>query len=245
MDFGLEGRVALVTGASGGLGFSSAKMLLGEGANVVINSRSADKLGAAKAQLDSLGLRGQVEVFAADVTEADVPGALVDFAVQTFGPVDVLVANSGGPPPARALEITDEQIQSAVNSNMVATVRLVRKCLPQMTERGWGRVAAITSISVKQPLGNLSLSNLSRTALWAWAKTAAADLVGTGVTLNLVCPGFHSTDRLLEVGGAPNGFPMGDPDDFGKIVAFLCSQAAGYISGSAVSVDGGWSSGLL
>jgi 3-oxoacyl-[acyl-carrier protein] reductase len=107
---------------------------------------------------------------------------------------------------------------------------------------GWGRICCITSWSIKQPVRDLSLSNVARTGLWAWAKTAAYDLFSTGVTLNLICPGSHATDRMVQLGGSG---VMGDPGDFGRIVAFLCSQPAGYISGTAVMVDGAASAGLL
>jgi 3-oxoacyl-[acyl-carrier protein] reductase len=143
----------------------------------------------------------------------------------------------------RALEITDEQIATAVNANLVTSIRLIREGLPLLQSGGWGRICCITSWSVKQPMPDLALSNLARTGLWAWAKTAAADLFPSGVTLNLASPGSHATDRRREIGGDIR--TMGNPADFGRIVAFLCSQSASFISGTAVMVDGAASVGLL
>jgi 3-oxoacyl-[acyl-carrier protein] reductase len=160
-----------------------------------------------------------------------------------FGALDILVANAGGPPPGRALDLTDAQIATALNANLTTSVRLVREALPLLQTGGWGRICCITSYSIKQPIPTLALSNLARTGLWAWAKTAAADLFPSGVTLNLACPGPHATDRMRQLGGDPD--VMGDPADFGRIVAFLCSQPAAFVSGTAVMVDGATSTGLL
>jgi 3-oxoacyl-[acyl-carrier protein] reductase len=153
------------------------------------------------------------------------------------------VANAGGPPAGRALDVDDDQIQAAVNANLLTSVRLVREALPHLRAGGWGRICLITSSSVKQPLPNLALSNTARTGLWAWAKTAAADLFDQGITLNLACPGLHATDRLKSL-GLPEG-PLGDPADFGRVVAFLCSEPAGFVSGTAVMVDAARSTGLV
>jgi 3-oxoacyl-[acyl-carrier protein] reductase len=149
-----------------------------------------------------------------------------------------VIANAGGPPPGRALDLDDDALEAALNANLLSAVRLIRAALPTMRERAWGRVCCITSYSVVQPVPTLALSNTARVGLWAWAKTAAQDLAseGSGVTLNLVCPGPHATDRMRELGGTG---VMGDPADFGKIVAFLCSEQAGFVNGAAVVVDGG------
>ena len=180
---------------------------------------------------------------AADVTDPGTPVRLVAAAVERFGALDVLVANAGGPPAARALEVTDEQLAAALNANLVTSVRLVREAVPHMRRAGWGRIVLITSSAVKQPIPTLALSNAARAGLYAWAKTAAADLFADGVTLNLALPGYHATARLLAL-GAPPGVPLGDPADFGRVVAFLCSEPAGYVSGTAVLVDGGRTVGL-
>ena len=240
MDLGLDGKVALVTAASKGLGRASALALAAEGARLVICARGEDALRATEAELAA---STEVLAIAADVTDPGTPVRLVAAAVERFGALDVLVANAGGPPAARALEVTDEQLAAALNANLVTSVRLVREAVPHMRRAGWGRIVLITSSAVKQPIPTLALSNAARAGLYAWAKTAAADLFADGVTLNLALPGYHATARLLAL-GAPPGVPLGDPADFGRVVAFLCSEPAGYVSGTAVLVDGARTVGL-
>jgi len=240
MEFGIAGKVALVTAGSKGLGRASAAALAAEGAKVVISARTEETLRATEAAIRSDG--GEVHAIPADVTDPATPARLVAETKERYGSLDILVANAGGPPPGRALDLTDDQIDAAVNANLTTSVRLVREVAPTMQASGWGRICCITSWSIKQPMRELSLSNLARTGLWAWAKTAAYDLFPTGVTLNLICPGSHATDRMLQLGGSG---VMGDPADFGRIVAFLCSQPASFISGAALMVDGAASAGLL
>jgi 3-oxoacyl-[acyl-carrier protein] reductase len=241
MDLGLAGKVALVTASSKGLGRATAVALAEEGVRVVISARGAPALEATAADIRAAG--GEVHAVVDDVTDPAAPARLVDATVARFGGLDILVPNAGGPPPGRALEITDEQIAAAVNANLTTSIRLIRLAVPFMQAGGWGRICCITSYSVKQPMPGLALSNLARTGLWAWAKTAAADLFPTGITLNLACPGSHATDRMIELGG--DRAAMGDPADFGRVVAFLCSAPANYIAGAAVTVDGAASLGLL
>lgn len=241
MDLGIDGKVALVTAASKGLGRASAMALAAEGARVVISARGADALH--QAETDIRGAGGEVLAVPGDVTEPGVPAALVSAALGRFGALDILVANAGGPPPASALEVTDEQIAVAINANLTTSVRLVRAAVGPMRSAGWGRICLLTSFSIKQPVPNLALSNLARTGLWAWAKTAAADLFAEGITLNLACPGPHATARMTELGGDPAA--MGDPADFGAVVAFLCSQPAAFVSGVPINVDGAAVTGLL
>jgi 3-oxoacyl-[acyl-carrier protein] reductase len=240
MDLGIGGRVALVTAASRGLGRASALALAREGAKVAICARGPQALAEAEAELAA---HTQVLAVPADVTDPAAPAALVAATVARFGRLDIVVANAGGPPAGRALDVDDDQIQAAVNANLLTSVRLVRESLPHLRAGGWGRICLITSSSVKQPLPNLALSNTARTGLWAWAKTAAADLFDQGITLNLACPGLHATDRLKSL-GLPEG-PLGDPADFGRVVAFLCSEPAGFVSGTAVMVDAARSTGLV
>lgn len=241
MDLGIEGKVALVTAASKGLGKASALALAAEGARVAICARGEDALRATEAEIGELG--AEVHAMVADVTDVAAPARLVAEVVERFGGLDILVANAGGPPPGQALEITDEQVAAAVNANLTTSVRLVRDSIPWMRRAHWGRICLVTSYSVKQPLSGLALSNLARTGLWGWAKTAAQDLFPDGITLNLACPGPHATDRMRQLGGEPGD--MGDPADFGKIVAFLCSQPCGFVSSVAVNVDGAAVIGLL
>jgi 3-oxoacyl-[acyl-carrier protein] reductase len=164
--------------------------------------------------------------------------------VDRFGALHVLVANAAGPPPARALEVDDDALLAALQANLLTSIRLVREAVPHMREAGWGRIVLITSKAVKEPIPTLALSNTARTGLWAWAKTAAADLFGDGITLNLACPGTHDTERARETGSVGDG-PVGDPADFGKVVCFLCSDPARFVSGVALQVDGAATTGLL
>ena len=239
MDLGVAGKVALVTAASKGLGRASAQALSEEGASVVICARGEDALKAAAAAMP-----GEVHAVVADVTRPEVPQQLVDAAVERFGGLDILVANAGGPPPGRALDVDDDAIRAAVEANLLTSVRLVRSAVPHMRSRGGGRICLITSHSIKQPIPTLALSNTARTGLWAWAKTAAADLFPEGITLNLACPGVHATDRMKQLGGVVHG-PVGDPADFGRVVAFLCSEPTRFVSGVALQVDGAATLGLL
>jgi 3-oxoacyl-[acyl-carrier protein] reductase len=241
VDLGIEGKRALVTAASKGLGRAAAVALASEGCRVAICARGEDALRDAEHHLAKLG--GEVLAIAADVTSEDAPAHLVAAAVERFGGLDILVANAGGPPPGRALDITDEQIAAAVNANLLTSVRLVREAVPHLRRGGWGRICLITSYSIKQPIPTLALSNVARTGLWAWAKTAAADLWVDRITLNLACPGAHATDRMKQLGGDVSG--LGNPADFGQVVAFMCSQPAGFLSGAAVNVDGAAVAGLL
>ena len=241
MDLGLRDRVALVTAASKGLGRASAEALAAEGAKVVICARGADALEEAAAGIRAAG--GEVAAVAVDVTRPEVPADLVRAAVETYGRLDVVVANAGGPPAGRALEVSDEALEAALQANLLTSVRLVREAVPHFRERSWGRVCLITSVTVRQPSPVLAASNTARTGLWAWAKTAAGDLFDEGITVNLACPGIHDTDRVRQLGHG--GGRMGDPADFGKVVAFLCSEPARFVSGIAMGVDGASVAGLL
>ena len=239
MDLGIAGKVALVTAASKGLGRAGAQALSEEGANVVICARGEGALKEAAAAMP-----GEVHAVVADVTRPEVPQQLVDAALERFGGLDILVANAGGPPPGRALEVDDDALRAALEANLLTSVRLVRSAVPHMRAGGWGRICLITSHSIKQPIPVLALSNTARTGLWAWAKTAAADLFPEGITLNLACPGVHATDRMKQLGGLGGGV-AGDPADFGRVVAFLCSEPTRFVSGAALQVDGAATVGLL
>jgi 3-oxoacyl-[acyl-carrier protein] reductase len=245
MDLGIAGKVALVTASSKGLGRASAKALAAEGVRVVICARNEEALRQTESAIGAAG--GEVHAVVADITDPTAPARMVRETVDRFGALDILVPNAGGPPPGGAFDITDEQIATAVNANATTSIRLVREAAPLMRASRWGRICCITSWSIKQPMRNLALSNVARTGLWAWVKTAAPELFPSGITLNVVCPGGHATDRMIQLGGgdARTAEGLGDPGDFGRIVAFLCSEAAGYLSGTAVMVDGAASVGLL
>ena len=237
MDLGINGKVALVTAGSKGLGLGAARAFRAEGCHVAICARGKEALDAAAAELG-----GDTLALVSDITEPDEPARVIAATVERFGGLDIVVPNAGGPPPATALELDDDAILAAVNANMLTSIRLVRGAAPHMREKRWGRICLITSATIRQPIPTLAASNLARTGLWAWAKTAAADLFPDGITLNTACPGLHNTDRLK--GLDLSGTKVGDPDDFGKVVAFLCSEAAAFISGAAVVVDGASTLGL-
>jgi 3-oxoacyl-[acyl-carrier protein] reductase len=236
VDLGIDGRVALVTASSRGLGRASAEALAGEGVRLVLCARSEAPLRDTETALVARG--AEVLAMVADVAEPAAPERLVTAAVERYGRLDIVVANAGGPPPGRALDVDDDALRAALEANLLSSVRLVREALPYMRAGGWGRLCCISSYSVVQPIPGLALSNTARSGLRAWAKTAAADLAGedAGITLNLVCPGPHATDRMRELGGAG---PMGDPADFGRVVAFVCSAHAGFVNGATIVVDGG------
>jgi 3-oxoacyl-[acyl-carrier protein] reductase len=237
MDLGIDGKVALVTAASSGLGFATAAALAAEGCRVAINGHDPVRLQAAAERLGGAAL-----AVPGDVTDPATPERLVAATTERFGDPAILVANAPGPPPARALEVSDDVLLAAVEANLLTSIRLVRAVVPGMRRAGWGRIVLVTSWAIKQPIPDLSASNTARTGLWAWSKTAAADLIGDGITLNLLAPGSHDTDRIRALG---YGGPMGDPADFGRIAAFLCSTSTGFVSGSALQVDGAATLGLL
>jgi len=241
MDLGINGRVALVTASSNGLGKASALALADEGCKVVVCARGEDALRATEKELSE---RTEVLAIADDVTEPEAPRRLVEATVERFGTIDILVPNAGGPPPTLALEFDDQQLAAALNANLTTSIRLVREAAPHMCANKWGHICCITSSSIKQPIPTLAMSNVARTALWAWIKTAAQELIPDGITINTAAPGSHATDRMKQLGGG-SGEGMGDPADFGRVVAFLCSQPANYVTGVALQVDGGSTIGLL
>jgi 3-oxoacyl-[acyl-carrier protein] reductase len=236
MDLGIRGKTALVVAGSRGLGRATAAALAAEGVRVMLSSRDEANLAEAQASLRAGGAEVGAEV--ADIADPEAPARLVRATVQRFDSIDIVIANAGGPPVARALEVDDAMLTGALEANLMSAIRLTREAVPFMSDRGWGRICCISSYSVVQPIPTLALSNTARTGLWAWAKTAAQDLAaeGTGITLNLVCPGPHATDRMRQLGGTG---VMGSPEDFGAVTTFLCSQQAGFVNGAALVVDGG------
>lgn len=243
MDLGLSGRVAVVAASSKGLGRATAEALAAEGASVLLNGRDEAALDEAVAAITEAG--GTAAGVVADITDPITPEQLVDDAVARWGRLDVVVGNAGGPPPGKALDVEDDALFAAVNANLLASVRPARAAVPHLRAGGWGRICFITSVSVRQPIPGLALSNTARAGLWAWAKTAAADLFADGITVNLACPGLHATDRMRALGAGAGAGTIGDPGDFGRVVAFLCSEPAAFVSGTAVGVDGATVSGLL
>ncbi|GAA3056139.1 SDR family oxidoreductase [Pseudonocardia yunnanensis] len=238
MDLGIADRVAVVTAASRGLGRATAVALAAEGVRLVVNARSAEQLERLRDDVEV-----EVEIVAGDVNDDRLPSLLVNRALDRFGRLDIVVANNAGPKPGGAFDLTDQQILDAMTANALSAIRLVRAARPILVQQQWGRVCLIASGSARQPMENLALSNTARPALWGWAKTAANELVASGVTLNLVCPGAHATDRAVELGAQDRSY-IGDPADFGRIVAFLCSQHTSFMTGTANVIDGGRIQGL-
>ena len=247
MDLGISGRTAAVAAASSGLGLASASALANEGVRVAICSRDKRRVDDAVAAIghDSVGL-------VADVSTPAGAAAFVAEAIDALGTVDIVVPNAGGPPPGTFDSTPVDAYPDALNLNLLSVVAMCKAAMPAMRERRWGRVVAITSISVRQPIGTLILSNTARAGATAFLKTLATEVAGDGVTVNSVQPGLHATGRLLQLHGgdavrAAAGIPagiVGDPDDFGAIVAFLCSEHAKFVTGTSVWVDGGAYSGL-
>jgi 3-oxoacyl-[acyl-carrier protein] reductase len=236
MDLGIAGKAALVTASSKGLGYGTAAALAAEGCRVAINGRDPERLVSVAASLPgAIALPG-------DVTDPATPARLVAETVDRLGGIDILIANAPGPPRARALDLEDDALASALEANLLTSIRLVRAAVPSMRTAGWGRIVLLTSNAVRQPIPDLAASNTARAGLWGWAKTAAQDLIDDGITLNLLCPGLHDTDRVRELGHAER---LGDPADFGRVAAFLCSTSAGFVSGTALQVDGAATLGLL
>jgi 3-oxoacyl-[acyl-carrier protein] reductase len=263
MDLGLKGKTALVAGSSQGIGFAVAAELTAEGANVAICARGRDGLDRAERKLGELSPEGILAV-RADVTREKDVSRLVSACLERFGGLDILVTNAGGPPPTFFSNTPPEAWQQAIELNLLSAVRLCRAVVPHMKQRRWGRILMITSIAVKQPIPNLVLSNTARAGLSGFAKSLATELAGDGITVNNLCPGYTLTERLEELareiserekisvqavydrwtGDTPAG-RLGDPREFGALAAFLASERAGYITGTAIQIDGGLYRGLF
>jgi 3-oxoacyl-[acyl-carrier protein] reductase len=247
MDLGISGRTAAVAGASSGLGLASAAALAKEGVHVAICSRDRARIDDAAAAIG----HGAVGLVADVSTPAGAMSFVAD-AIGALGSVDILVPNAGGPPPGTFESTPVEAYPDALNLNLMSVVAMCKAAVPAMRERGWGRVVAITSIAARQPIGTLILSNTARAGATAFLKTLATEVAGDGVTVNTVQPGLHATNRLLQLHGgdasrAAQGIPagvVGDPDDFGALVAFLCSEHAKFVTGTSVHIDGGAYAGL-
>jgi 3-oxoacyl-[acyl-carrier protein] reductase len=240
----MAGRRAAVAAASGGLGFASAAALAAEGARVTICGSDE---GRARAAAERIGAGYVV----ADLTRPDEAARFVEEASAAMGGLDVLVTNGPGPAPGTALETPAKAYQAALDRSLLAVVHMCLAAVPGMRAAGWGRIVAITSIGVRQPYPNLVLSNTARSGATAFLKTLARDVAPDGVTVNSVQPGLHDTSRMRGVYGdqppldeIPAG-RLGDPSDFGAVVAFLCSEQAGFMTGTAIPVDGGAYRALL
>ncbi len=232
--------------ASAGLGLGAARALVAVGVQVAICGRDADRLAAAVADLEGLG-GGQVHGLAGDVSTVEGAEAFMADATEALGGIDVLVPNAGGPPAGGFSSTPLEAYLPALELSLLSTVAMCTAAVPAMREQRWGRVVAITSVSVRQPIPGLILSNTARAGVTGFLKTLALEVAADGVTVNSVQPGSHETDRLRSNWGGdltkaaaavPTGV-LGRPDDFGAVVAFLCSDQARFVTGAALNVDGG------
>jgi 3-oxoacyl-[acyl-carrier protein] reductase len=247
MDLGLKGRTAIVSGASAGLGLATAEALAAEGANVTMFARRRDVLQREADRIGALAVRG-------DVTNPRDLAAVVQRTVEAFGGIDILVWNSGGPPPGPAATMTPESVEEAVELLLLPPIRLVELCLPHLVQSPGGRILLFTSTAVKEPTEHLALSNTVRPGVTGWAKSLARELGPQGITVNCVAPGRIETARMAEI--YPDGpseqdmkaIPLGrwgQPQEFGDVACFLASDRARYVTGTTVVVDGGLMRGLL
>jgi len=257
MDLGLKGKVALVAGASKGLGYAVAKALAADGATVSISSRDASAIANAARRIEQeTGAR--VHGMAVDVRSKEAIDRWLAHAAETFGGVDALMTNSGGPPAGLAVSFDDQAWQDAADLLLFSTIRMIRGAVPLMEQRGGGAILVSTSSSVKEPIPNLGLSTVLRASVSALAKTLALELAGKKIRVNQIIPGRIDTDRVRQLDEinagkqgitveqakqrAEAGIPMGrygQPDEFGRVGAFLLSDAAAYMTGATVQVDGG------
>ena len=246
MDLGIAGRRAAVAAASAGLGLGTAKALVADGVDVAICGRDPERLAGAAAELQALG-GGAVHPLVGDVSTVEGAEAFVHDAHEALGGIDILVPNAGGPPAGGFAGTALSAYAPALELTLLSTVAMCQAAVPEMRERGWGRVVAITSVSVRQPIPGLILSNTARAGVTGFLKTLALEVAADGVTVNSVQPGSHATDRLRSIhsgdltaaaAAVPTG-ALGRPDDFGAVVAFLCSDQARFITGTALPVDGG------
>jgi len=257
MDLGIKNRVALVTAASSGLGKATAMELAREGALVIINGRSEEKLRIAQSEIQN-ETGNKVVALTGDVANEQDVRYLVSKAASLLGPIEILVANAGGPPAGFFSDFDSSDYRNALELNLISTINLCREVVPLMRQRSWGRIAAITSIAAKQPVENLILSNTARAGVLGFIKSLSQQVAAEGITANVVCPGYHLTERLTGLAASiatkegiraetvydrwAESTPMkriGDPREFAAVVAFMCSDRASYLTGTAIQVDGG------
>jgi 3-oxoacyl-[acyl-carrier protein] reductase len=245
LNLGIENRVALVMGGSRGIGRGIAAALAREGAKVAISSRSAESLEAASGEIE-----GDVRGFPADTEDLERMRKLPGEVAEALGPVEILVANTGGPPLGGALDNTPEEWESAFRSLVLAPRALIETVLPRMRERGWGRIVNVSSTSIREPIPSLTLSNANRLAALGLLETLADEVAGDGITVNTVATGMFATERLADPQGSLDGAEqaarervpagrLGHPDEYGDLVAFLCSERAAYLTGAVIPLDGG------
>lgn len=257
MDLDIAGRTAVVGGASSGLGRASARRLAEAGCDMLLWARHDAALRVVAAELRTLGA-ARVETVVADAASSEAAETVAAAALDRFGGADIVVLNAGGPPPSDATESDPAALREALQLLVETPIDLAGRLLPGMRERGWGRIVAVLSWGIREPVPGLPYSNIGRSGLAAWLKTASTKVGAEGVTMNGVLPGRFATPRIAVVDGATAerlgisteeagrrariDIPAardGDPDEFGSVVAFLCSQPAAYVNGTFVPVDGG------
>lgn len=247
MDLALTDKRAVVAASSSGLGLATARHLAAEGARVVICGRDPDRLAAAHAGFPD---PDRVEPIRADLSDGDGAIDFVAEAEERLGGIDILVPNAGGPPAGDFASTPFDAYRPALELNLLSTVAMCTAAVPTMMTAGWGRIVAITSVTVREPSPTLILSNTARAGATGFLKTLAREVAPHGITVNSVQPGLHDTDRMRELyGGEVDGshIPVGHtgrPEDFGAVVTFLCSDHARFITGAALPVDGGLSHSL-
>jgi 3-oxoacyl-[acyl-carrier protein] reductase len=245
VDLGIEGRTALVMGASKGIGKGIAGALAREGARVAISSRSEESLRAAAEEIE-----GDVQVFPADAGDLDRQRQLPGEVADAVGPIEILVANTGGPPGGAALENSVEEWEEAFRSLVLGPRVLLEGVVPGMKERGWGRIVNVSSTSIREPIPYLTLSNANRMAALGLLETLADEVAADGITVNTVATGMFATDRLADAEGSLKGAEeaakqrvpaarLGQPEEYGDLVAFLCSERAAHLTGTVIPLDGG------
>lgn len=263
MDLGIKDKVAFIAASSKGLGKAVALQLAQEGAHVIISARNEDDLIRAKADIE-YQTDAEVKAIQLDVTDKDQISRAVKEIVEEFGTIDILVCNAGGPPAGMFEDFTPDDYRYAIELNLMSTITLCYEVIPFMKKKGWGRIIAITSVSVKQPIDNLILSNTSRTGVIGFTKSLSNQVAKYGITVNAVCPGYTRTQRVENLArsfeesgkGTMKDFykriediiPMGrigTPEEFASAVAYLASEQAAYITGVALQIDGGFVKGLF
>lgn len=262
MKIDLSGRTAMVCGSSGGLGLAIAHGLAGAGCNLVLCARSAAKLDAASEALSATGVA--LQTVPTDLTSVAQIDDLARAALERFGTIDILINNAGGPPGGTFDDLDEAAWRAAVDLTLMSAIEVTRRLLPAMRAQRWGRVINVTSTSVKQPVNGLILSNSIRLAVVGWAKTLANEIGPDQVTVNNVCPGYTTTDRLDELAAsvaARQGIDaekvhenwaalvplqrLATPQEFANVVVFLASEQASYVHGATIAVDGGRNQSMM
>jgi 3-oxoacyl-[acyl-carrier protein] reductase len=263
MDLGIQNKVALVAASSSGLGKAAALQLSREGTKVAICARNEANLKKAREDI-AAETGGIVQAYTADVTQRDQVKQMVADILSSLGSIDILVCNAGGPPAGFVDDFSPEDYLKAVELNLMSTISLCYEAVPHMKKKGWGRIVCVVSVSAKQPIPNLVLSNTARAGVLGFAKSLSEQVAPYGITVNSICPGYTQTERVDDLAqsyansgkGTKQDFyatiaasipmnRMGTTEEFAHTVAFLASEGAGYITGAALQVDGGYIKGLF